>query len=151
MDAALIIKVNVLIRGHARLPGADAGVEVQPLPRGPPARDQSQHVDVDVVDATRGDDLGGLGPVLTVGASLPRKVVMSRARPRLALDHGRVVVQVLPDVGHDLASVSHVVVLGAGEVEAKASVVATAVASDVANVETGEFVGDARGQINAAS
>ena len=65
MYTPLIIKVDIP-GGMTRSPSPDAGVEVQPLPGPAPTRDECQDVDVDVVDAARGDDLGGLGPVLTV-------------------------------------------------------------------------------------
>ena len=97
VDAPLVVQEDVP-RGVAGLAGADAGVEVQPLPRGPaaPAGHDGQNVHVDVVHAARGDDLCRLGPVLAVRPHLAAEVVVRRRR--FAPDHGRVVFEVLLDV-----------------------------------------------------
>ncbi len=93
MHAAGIIQVDVSGRPCSCLSRTDAGIEVQPLPGGPPAWDQSQHVYVYIVDAASGDDLCSLGPILAVGPHLPAEVVVGRSTHReLAPDHGRVVV-----------------------------------------------------------
>ena len=138
VHAPLVVQEDVPA-GVAGLPGADARVEVEPLPRGPaaPARHDGQHVHIDVVHAARGDDLGRLGPVLAVGAHLAAEVVVRRGG--LASDHGRVVFQVLLDVRQHLAAVPHVVLLGPGEEEAQAPVITAAVAPDVLDIVTGQL------------
>ena len=138
VHAALVIEEDVP-GGVAGLAGADGGVEVQPLPGGPaaPAGHDGQHVHIDVVHAARGDDLRRLGPVLAVGAHLAAEVVVGRRR--LAADHGRIVFQVLLDVRQDLAAVPHVVLLGPGEEEAQAAVIAASVAPHVLHVVSGQL------------
>lgn len=129
-------------RSVAGLPGANAGVEVQPLPRGPaaPARHDGQHMHIDVVHATRGDDFSRLSPVLAIGAHLAAEVVIRRCG--LAADHGRVVFEVLLDVRQDLAAVPHVVLFGPGEEEAQAAIITTAIAPDVLYIITAQLRGE---------
>ena len=77
---------------------------------------------------------------LSVSSGLPTEVVAGgMGASKLALDHGGVVVEVLPNIGHDLPPVLHVVVFGAGEEEAEAAVVAAAVPADVLQGVTGEL------------
>ena len=139
MDAPLVVEIDVA-HGVTGLARADGGVEVEPLPHAP-AGDEGEDVDVDVVDDASGDDLGGLGPVLAVGAGLAGEVVGGVGAAGLRADHGGVGVEVGAEVGHDLAAELHVVLLGAGEVEREAAVVAAAVALHVLDVVAGQLQG----------
>lgn len=135
MNAPSVVKINVFV-GVTLFARADAGVKVKPLPR-PFARHQSQYVNVDVVETACRDDLCRLSKLLPVRACFARKVIIGGRVANLALYHGRVVVQVFPEVAHHLTAVFVVRFFIAREVAAQAAVIATSIANHIANVVSG--------------
>lgn len=137
VDAALVVEIDVS-GGVARLAAADAGVKVQPLP-GVTSGNQSQNVNVDVVEATCCDDFSRFGEFLVICPELSREVVIGGRVPHLALDHRRVTVHVLLDVVNNLPPVFVVTLFTAGEVETETPVVTSSVSANVLDVVRGKL------------
>lgn len=74
MYASLIIQVNVPggCTGSSR---SDTRIEMEPFP-GPFSGHQSQNVNIDVIEATSGDNFRCLGEFLMISAHFARKIVV---------------------------------------------------------------------------